>query len=218
MKRMIVLFTAAVLALALVSCGGSSEGSAPVSDNTESSASYSSENVSSEKETPVDDVASSLESLNGADLSDAIDKINDAEYTASYYADGVDFTDFIDDVKDDYVVGSISVDAENKTVTVDVALKENEKADEDKDKLSEKLEIGSAWIAVENYGEDQYPYGFELHYLAGKLAEEAEDDNTWFLKAECTVTNEYGAEADMTCEAEVTGTNSAPEIVYFSVY
>jgi len=48
--------------------------------------------------------------------------------------------------------------------------------------------------------------------------EEAYDENTWFLKAEYTSTNESGAEVDGTCEAKVTGTTDSPEVIEFTVY
>ena len=43
--------------------------------------------------------------------------------------------------------------------------------------------------------------------------EYAEDENTWFLKAECSVDG-----VKMTCEAKVTGTTEAPEVLAFDVY
>lgn len=39
------------------------------------------------------------------------------------------------------------------------------------------------------------------------------DEDTWFLKATCTVNGE-----DKTCEAKVTGTTDAPEVIFFDVY
>ena len=76
----------------------------------------------------------------------------------------------------------------------------------------------SAWVAAEEYGQAEYPYGFDLHSALGVVAEEAVDENTWYLKASCDVTNEYGAEKKMTCEAHVTGTNENPKVTSFVVY
>ena len=74
-------------------------------------------------------------------------------------------------------------------------------------KLKTKLESIYAWQAAESYGKGQYPYGFKLHYFAKQYAQTAEDENTWFLKAGCTVTNAFGQKAELTCEARVSGTN-----------
>ena len=85
--------------------------------------------------------------------------------------------------------------------------------------LRAKLNPSDAWEAAERYGKNQYPYGFELHSIMGLLAQTAADENTWFLKATCTVTNMYGAEMKgLTCEAKVTGTSDNPIVVYFIVY
>ena len=50
------------------------------------------------------------------------------------------------------------------------------------------------------------------------LAETAEDENTWFLKAECEVKNSYGTWVAGVCEARVSGTTKSPQIDYFMVY
>lgn len=83
---------------------------------------------------------------------------------------------------------------------------------------SSGLEAIYAWQAVEDYGKNEYPYGFKLHYIAGKLAEENEGD-TWFLKATCDVENAAGNKMKgMNCEAQVGGTNESPQVAYFNVY
>ena len=89
---------------------------------------------------------------------------------------------------------------------------------EDTEEIEEKLSLSKCWVAAEDYGEEMYPYGFELHYIMGKIAEELYDDNTWFLKAECTITNEYNAEYESVCEIKVTGTTDSPQIAEFIVY
>lgn len=91
-------------------------------------------------------------------------------------------------------------------------------AEKTKKKLSKKLDNVSAWVAAEEYGQAEYPYGFDLHSALGVVAEEAVDENTWYLKASCDVTNEYGAEKKMTCEAHVTGTSKSPKVISFVVY
>lgn len=97
--------------------------------------------------------------------------------------------------------------------------KEAKKQEEKKkEALNKKVDLTSAWVAAEQYGEAQYPYGFDLHSAFGVLAEEPSDENTWYLKASCDVTNQYGAEAEMVCEAYVTGTTDSPTVVNFIVY
>ena len=96
--------------------------------------------------------------------------------------------------------------------------KAKEDAEKTKKKLSKKLDNVSAWVAAEEYGQAEYPYGFDLHSALGVVAEEAVDENTWYLKASCDVTNEYGAEKKMTCEAHVTGTSKSPKVISFVVY
>ena len=79
--------------------------------------------------------------------------------------------------------------------------------------LEGKLGLFSAWWAVEDYGKWQYGDDFELHWQTDPLAQEAEDESTWFLKAYCTC---YGER--LNCEARVTGTSDDPQVIYFAVY
>lgn len=81
------------------------------------------------------------------------------------------------------------------------------------------LRADAAIAAMELYGKEMYPCGFELHTVMGKLAEEHEEDGSWFFKFTCDVTNEYGAtEKDLNCEAQIAGTDSNPIVTYFEVY
>jgi len=121
------------------------------------------------------------------------------------------------------IVGYENLNVQNMTVTILINTQENldskAAADSMESTLKAKLDPVDAWIAAEDYGASQYPYGFKLHYMVGKLAETAEDENTWFLKATCDVTNQYGATTkDMVCEAMVTGTSDNPQVVSFIVY
>lgn len=96
--------------------------------------------------------------------------------------------------------------------------KKKEKQEKLEEQLTEKLDPYYAWYVAEEYGETQYPYGFELHYIVGILAQEPVDKDTWFLKAACTVENAYGNKSDMTCEVKVSGTTDNPHIEDFKVY
>lgn len=75
-----------------------------------------------------------------------------------------------------------------------------------------------AMTAVEQYGRQQYPYGFEPEWILGRLAHDHEADGSWSFKVKVKITNKYGATAETTFEADVAGTNDAPEVTYFYVY
>lgn len=101
--------------------------------------------------------------------------------------------------------------------------KSEEAANEEAEKVAkwgkDYLKEDAAIAAVEQYGENQYPYGFKMHTIMGKIACEQEEDGSWFVKYTCDVTNEYGATMkDLNCEAQVAGTDSDPVVTYFQVY
>ena len=142
-----------------------------------------------------------------------------------------DFTEIVEsDIADpDYeyftdwlITGYQDLDNSRKTVTLFVNTQENiDTANTQKtieEELTMKLNPIYAWSAAESYGKREYPSGFELHYLLGMLAQTPRDADTWFLKATCTVTNEYGAKRKLVAEIKVTGTTEQPEIIYFKVY
>lgn len=163
-------------------------------------------------ETKIDD-KTLLEEYEGKPLPLFMDKVNQLGYKATYLADGVDFSDFIDAMKEDYITGELIIDTYQKTVIVDLVLASNVDLAEKEAALKEKLELGSSWIAANEYGIDKYGSSFELNYLVGKIDESLYDENTWFLKAECTVNGQ-----NKTCEAKVTGTTTNPEVVFFDIY
>lgn len=153
-----------------------------------------------------------LNSFVGKPLEEFIAKVDEMGYKATYLAQGVDSTGFIKDIADLYFTGELEIDCENKTVLVTLVSKSGVVLDNQKKALKEKLDPYYAWKAVEEYGIAEY-YDFELHYISGKIAEELEDENTWFLKATCTV---FGTE--QVCEAKVTGTTDNPEVIDFYFY
>lgn len=214
-KNIIILVCFVAVVGSVFSCGGGKDDEDTA--KTEKTQATTQAAADTQAEATTQTAGFDVKSLEGKNLTKAMKEIKKAGYKATYYADGVDFTDFIDDMKDDYVVDTITDNGDN-TIDVDIITKDSAKNADVEKKLEKNLEIGTAWITAENYGEELYPYGFELHYLMGVIAQEAEDENTWFLKAECTVTNEYGAEMDATCEAKVTGTTDSPEVTYFDVY
>lgn len=230
-KKLVALMLAGAMAFSMAACSGSDEAE-PAAEETQSEEVQAEETDTAEEE-PAEEVAEepveeaapeesedvqAINSFVGQPLQGLMDKLSEIGYTGTYLADGVDFTSFIDSMAADYSVGSVEINEADKTVTANIVLTSNLEAAGAEDALSAKLDTGASWTAVENYGETQYPYGFELHYLMGKIAEEAYDENTWFLKAECTVTNESGAEVEGTCEAKVTGTTDSPQVTEFTVY
>ena len=174
-------------------------------------------------------IVTKLKELEGASLADAMSTVEENGYTATYKHEqsGYDFTEEIKAFDSDqiakYVITEVNnVDAASKkvyfTINTQENIDKNNKAKEMEETLSSKLESSYAWQAASDYGKNEYPFGFKLHYIKGKLAQEAVDENTWYLKATCTVTNGYNASMEMECEAKVTGTNDSPEIVEFNVY
>lgn len=170
-----------------------------------------------------------LEAIIKKTLPEATTLLQELGYTATYRNanTGIDCTAELSTGPTEelasWIVTDINItDINNKTVQLSVNTSENIAANEAAAAITATLEAklgaGQAWQAADDYGKSLYPYGFKLHYLMEQLAQEAQDENTWFLKAECDVTNEYGAEAKMTCEAYVTGTNDAPVVSNFTIY
>lgn len=172
---------------------------------------------------------SRIKALVGKNVNEAKSVISSLKYTATYLHENTmeDFTSMMgyeeEGELNNWLIRKVqSLDSENKTVTFYVNHTENiarmEQEDRQRKQLEEKLDPVDAWEAAQNYGKQQYPYGFKLHYLVGRLAESPADDNTWFLKATCTVENQYGNKYDATCEAKVTGTSDNPRVISFNVY
>lgn len=140
----------------------------------------------------------------------------------------MDFTESVLPSDSEYYIPFIIVklgeyDADAKKTLFYINTQENidsvKEKEIDRDNLINKLDSAYAWQAVENYGKQQYTYGFKLHYLTGRLNEESANENTWFLKAYCDVKNAYGKwEKQLVCEAYVTGTRNNPQITSFKVY
>lgn len=217
MKRIAIAAALAIgAALSLGGCGSTdaAQGSAPIEE---------------EKESP------DYSGLVGTNLYDAYQKVTADGYTATVLQDGTGldqtsiFTDEYNDSKEDvefimgpWTVTAVSdVDPDAMTVTLtgkaDATIQAEEEADRVEQELEARLDYGHAVIALKDYGEQQYPFGFELHEFFGVLQQEAQADG-WHISMTCDVTNAYGATAEMTCEAVVDGTNEAPEVTSFIVY
>lgn len=169
-----------------------------------------------------------LDSLVNKPLSDAVNKIKELGLTAKYYNELAgdrteDVAKFNEEQLNEWAISEIKeLKPEEKTVTLVFDTPESIKLTEEKKTnekiLEDKLSSGHAWQAVKEYGENEYPYGFKVHYIKDVKAQYAKDQNTWYLKATCTVTNMYNAKQELTCEAEVSGTNDNPKVEKFNVF
>ena len=208
------------VALALGGCGSDApEGSAP----------------QTEQQAPEAQPAPDYSGLVGTNLYDAYQQVKADGYTATVVQDGTGidqtsiFTDEYNDSKEDvefimgpWTVTAVSdIDPEAKTLTLtgkaDATIASENQQSAEEAELEKRLDYGHAVVALEDYGKQQYLYGFELHQFFGVILKEGRADG-WHLKMTCDVTNMYGAEAEMTCEAVVDGTNEAPQVTSFLVY
>ena len=84
------------------------------------------------------------------------------------------------------------------------------------DALSAKMSYTDAYHALDSWGKNAYPYGFDLHYLLNDIAHSAVDENTWHLKTTVDITNEFGAKAsDITIEADVSVDGTVSNVVTY---
>lgn len=160
--------------------------------------------------------------LKNKTLTDALEtlKSNGEKYTIINASNKYDFTDEAKEWSTEYTDLWLVKDATNIKGSWQLSITTQEAIDaENREKaLQDKLDIAAALTAVEQYGEKEYPYGFKLKTFTGAYSETAIDDDTWSIKYGCKVTNMYGATQTATCEAKITGTTSAPEVIAFSVY
>lgn len=169
--------------------------------------------------------------VTGQSVTEAEEILEDAGFSnITYHADDAASSDleelgYTKDIFADWIVTDQLPSGEDKaaedeeialTCKAASVIAQEEGYEAQKEALEEKLSGASALTAVQHYGEDQYPYGFDLHMLGTETV--AVDADTWRLTATCDVTNEYGAEAEMTCEALVTGTTAQPTVEDFTVY
>lgn len=159
------------------------------------------------------------------------DLMKDLGYTAEYEHEytHLDFTGEFTYYTDDeinsigfIITGIKEMDSQKKTITLYVNTAENIERVKGQSDLKETLEKNFdpslAVSAMEQYGRSQYPYGFSISMVTGRLAETPIDENTWFMKYTCKVTNAAGRKVTMTCEAKIKGPESNPTVYDFYVY
>lgn len=174
-----------------------------------------------------------ISSLVDGSLSNALSKMEEMGYTATYYFDNGkayknDYTNVVKDnfSKDEkqlkkYVITKYeNVNAETKTVDLYINTKKEAKKQKQLNELESKLGHINACQAVEEYGKEQYPFGFKLHYMKDLQGYQmvGENNDTWRIQCGVTITNAYGASYDATCQAEITGSNETPEVTDFVVF
>lgn len=174
-----------------------------------------------------------ISSLVDGSLSNALSKMEEMGYTATYYFDNGkayknDYTDVVKNnfSKDEkqlkkYVITKYeNVNAGTKTVDLYINTKKEAKKQKQLNELESKLGHINACQAVEKYGKEQYPFGFKLHYMKDLQGYQmvGENNDTWRIQCGVTITNAYGASYDATCQAEITGSNEAPEVTDFVVF
>ena len=170
--------------------------------------------------------SSKYESLKEGDAFDAYNQLKTDGYSVTVVQEGtgLDQTssyelntsreDFEFAAGGPWIVTNVKVNENDKIATIEAqAASQIEREAKDRaeeEAMEQVLDIGHALVAVENYGEQQYPYGFKCHSVAGVISKEVVD-GSWHIKVTCDVTNAAGAKAEgLTCEAVVTGTDAAP--------
>lgn len=97
---------------------------------------------------------------------------------------------------------------EEKKQAEEAQKKQQEEAERQK-KESEPDEA-AALTAIEEYGKEQYPYGFKLHTLTDMRQFELEEDGSYMFVIGCTITNAFDAERDAVCRGFVKGVGTNP--------
>lgn len=154
--------------------------------------------------------------------------VSELGFTATYLDEdtGKDLTeDFTtmawSELKDWIVISVEDANDSAQTATFRVDTKENQERKANQKELNKELENKlpyiSAFQAVEKYGEKQYPHGFKLHYMLGQQVAEALNENTWHLRATCTITYKSGKEDKKVCDARVTGTEKNIKVLSFQI-
>lgn len=156
------------------------------------------------------------------------DYVSELGFQATYLDEdtGKDITDTFPDMKwselKDWVLVSVEdANDKEKTASFRVDTKENQARKANQKELNQELEKKlpyiSAFQEVEKYGKKRYPHGFTLHYMLGQQVAEAMDENTWHLRATCTITRANGLEEKKECDAKVTGNAKKMKVISFEI-
>lgn len=72
--------------------------------------------------------------------------------------------------------------------------------------------------AIQEYGDSEFPYGWNLHDVMGVISIQPQSDGSWFIKCECDVKNAYGTKINGICEATIVGSGENWTVTSFNVY
>jgi hypothetical protein len=78
------------------------------------------------------------------------------------------------------------------------------------------LKRSTAYTTCEQAGDKAFPYGYRRH-ITGTIFEAVQGD-TWFMKYEATIKNEFNAKRTATVECTIGGSDAAPSLVKFDAY
>ena len=209
-KKLIAFMLVGVMALSITACGSPKR--------------REEKDAKKQEYEEIDSNAEKLNSMTGQNLYDGVNAANDYGFSVKCISanSGKDMTDYINESDDNevksYSITDVLAVGGGKSVTFTIANEMDMAEIKLRETLSSKIDNGHAWIALKNYGKSQFPNGFDLHEITGRISEDVLDENTWFLKATCTVTGSNGASEEFTCEANISGTNNNPEVSNFAVY
>lgn len=165
-----------------------------------------------------------LSGFKGQNLLNVVNKVEELGYTGTYQVpSGEDRTAEVKAFDDEtlqnwQMTDVVSVDPKAQTVALKISTNSDVAQANLKKSLQDTFPVSYAWTALKTYGKSLYPYGFKVHNILGIYAEEPVDENTWFLKADVTITNAFNAKYDTVVEAKVTGNTNSQEVTSFYVY
>lgn len=197
----------------------------------DSSTHNSDSNASDVEQNSITEPSSEVKDYIGQDAKKAYDELKASGYNIKFIFDRPNQGGFTEESFQDYVINdsfgspsyaempfvvkSQQIFDKNVYLYIDygsVVESENKQASMEAS-LEEKLSIVNAMTACEQYGKQNYR-NFKIHSILGKIAEYADDENTWFLKYNV----DYDGYENRTMECYVTGTSAAPVVSRFLVY
>jgi len=170
---------------------------------------------SSRTSAPVVEVAA-VPDLVGLDGETAQDQLEDAGFKVEFDA-GDDFVVLAKNWTVDSQEPAAGSEVESGS-TVTLVVSKPEGADGGDGASDVVLSGSAAQVACDNRGESEFPYGWDPHWILGKIAEENRADGSWWFKVEVTVKNEFNAKRDVVVECTVAGTTDAPVVTDFLSY
>lgn len=163
-----------------------------------------------------------IEALKGKTCYDSETLLKELGYTGTYTfeTNSADFTGDIGAMSQEeqkgFIITSVkTIDKSDKKASFLINSTANMEKEKKESILREKLSESSSCVAINTYGQSQYPYGFSFSAFSATFT--LADDNTWNVSGTCKVTNAYGTKAKLQCIATVTGTSENPTVTYFEV-